>query len=120
VVARKPILLVIDDDDDVREMLDTTLSDEGYQVVTAHHGAKAIELLNDGLAPNVILLDIMMPVMNGWEFWDRHQAHPRWRNIPVIVLTASGLSTGAIGNAMVLPKPVHYEKLLTVLAEATG
>lgn len=99
-------------------MLASTLSDEGYRVVTAHHGMKAMEILKDGLAPDAILLDIMMPVMNGWEFWDRLQARPAWRNIPVIVLTASGLSTGAIGNALVLPKPVDYEALLGALVAA--
>jgi CheY-like chemotaxis protein len=120
VVVDRPLLLVVDDDDDVRDMLAATLSDDGYDVVTAHHGLKAVELLKDGLAPDVILLDIMMPVMNGWEFWDRLQAHPTWRNVPVIVLTASGLSTGAIGSAVVLAKPVDYQTLIGALAAATS
>jgi two-component system, chemotaxis family, chemotaxis protein CheY len=109
-----PLLLVIDDDDDVREVLRLVLEDEGFRVVTAANGRLALEALDAGLHPRLIILDLMMPVMSGWEFWDRHHTSAR-RDIPIVILTATGLRTGALGNATILPKPVEREVLLDVV-----
>lgn len=71
-----PVLLVVDDDADIREIMKITLEAEGFVVAEAANGQAALDQLNAGLLPRVIILDLMMPVMTGWEFWDRHQATP--------------------------------------------
>ena len=65
-------LLVVDDDPTIREMLEMLLDSEGYQVATASNGADALDVLSD-IHPDVILLDMKMPVMDGWEFMDRYR-----------------------------------------------
>ena len=80
-------LLVIEDDDAVREMLEMVLDSEGFEVVTAHHGAAAIAML-DEVEPSLILLDMKMPVLDGWEFLERYRRRPGAK-VPVVVLTAA-------------------------------
>jgi CheY-like chemotaxis protein len=113
-----PVLLVVDDDDDVREVLRLFLEDEGCRVVTAANGKLAIDALEAGLTPRLIILDLMMPVMSGWEFWDRHHLSPQ-RDVPIVILTATGLRTGALGTATILPKPVERQVLLDVIRAHT-
>lgn len=114
-----PVLLVVDDDADICEILQLVLEEEGYTVVAAHNGAEALELLKGAtVAPTLIILDLMMPVMDGWRFWDERQVDPRLSAIPLIVLTATGLRTGALGDALILPKPVERDVLLKAIADA--
>ena len=112
------VILIVDDDEDVREAVSLLLADEGFEVHGAPHGAAALEKLEQGVRPCAIILDLMMPVMNGWDFWDRHQASPSLRSIPVIILTATGLSQGSVGHARVLPKPVGAVDLLSAVHTA--
>src|SRR5688500_3305038 len=109
---KAPVLLVVDDDPDVREIMKLTLEAEGFVVVEADNGQAALDQLHAGLRPRLIILDLMMPVMSGWEFWDRHQATPALKNIPVVIFTATGLNTGAVGPTKILPKPVDLPHLL--------
>jgi CheY-like chemotaxis protein len=115
--SSRPLVLVVDDDSDVREIVSLLLTDEGFDVVTAPNGAIALERLRAGEKPNAIILDLMMPVMSGWEFWDRTQGSP-YASIPIIVLTATGLTQGAIGHARVLPKPVGPNELVAAVQTA--
>ena len=107
-----PQVLIVDDDDDVREALRLLLEDEGFRVVTAPHGASALQQLESGTRPCAIVLDLMMPVMSGWDFWDAHQLSPH-HDIPVVVLTATGLGPGCLGKETpVLRKPVGRDQFL--------
>jgi CheY-like chemotaxis protein len=85
-------VLVIDDDVDIREMLDAALTTEGYAVVTAANGKAALDRLADmqtvHQSPCLILLDLMMPVMNGVEFLSRLQSDPALSPLPVVVMSA--------------------------------
>jgi CheY-like chemotaxis protein len=82
-------ILVVDDDLAIREMLREALEDAGYRVSDAEHGAQALAFLKKAeTLPHVILLDLMMPVMTGWEFHLEQKADPRLASIPVIVLSA--------------------------------
>jgi CheY-like chemotaxis protein len=82
-------ILIVDDDLAIREMLREALEDASYRVSDAEHGAQALVLLRQAeTLPHVILLDLMMPVMTGWEFHLEQQADPRLASIPVIVLSA--------------------------------
>src|SRR6185295_11285273 len=89
--VRKPLVFVVDDDDDIRETLYGLLDDEGYEVAAFPTGREAFEALTGGARPRVILLDLMMPVMDGAEFRRAQLADPALAEIPVILITAAGL-----------------------------
>jgi CheY-like chemotaxis protein len=112
-------ILVVDDDAGIRESLAELLTDEGYRVTTANNGAEALALLRGRarLRPCVILLDLMMPVMSGHEFYLEQQRDPALANIPIVVISADGnvaLKAGAFGGEY-LAKPVRLETVLGVL-----
>jgi CheY-like chemotaxis protein len=85
-----PVLLV-DDDAAVRQLIRRMLEPEGYGVVEAENGRAAIERLRD-TTPSVVLLDLMMPEMDGFDFVAEFRRHERWREIPIVVITAKDLS----------------------------
>ena len=113
-----PLVLVVDDDDDLREVLSEILDARGYAVDTAPDGAAALARLRGGLAPAIILLDLRMPRMSGWEFCREQQRDPRLAGIPVLVL--SGGSTRGVAESLgardVLSKPIDLDELATKLA----
>ena len=113
-------MLIVDDDHDVREALREVLQDHGYDVLEAGNGHDALALLRgDQVAPCVILLDIMMPVMDGWQFRAAQQNDPALANIPVVVLTAHGNAQRASDGLDVtafLKKPVQLPPLLATIA----
>jgi DNA-binding response OmpR family regulator len=113
-------VLIIDDDYAIREMLQEALEDAGYRVMGAENGAQALEVLEEGAElPRIILLDLMMPEMTGWEFRREQQLNDRLAAIPVIVLSArSNLhhESSALAVADYLPKPLHIGELLAVVA----
>jgi CheY-like chemotaxis protein len=84
-------VLIVEDDTALRELLRRMLEREGYAVVEAEHGRAALDRLREG-TPGIILLDLMMPVMDGFEFLVELRREDAWRGIPVIVLTARDLS----------------------------
>jgi CheY-like chemotaxis protein len=109
-------ILVVDDEPDIREMVAEVLSDEGYRVVGAANGLEAIEYLTRATTlPTLILLDLMMPVMNGWEFADRQRLDPALADIPVIVISADGnvqQKAETLGASDHLRKPIQLDALL--------
>ncbi|HET9595586.1 MAG TPA: response regulator [Anaeromyxobacteraceae bacterium] len=80
-------VLVVEDDPDIREALEEALASEGYEVALATDGAHALRVAHETL-PDLILLDLMMPVMNGWAFRAAQRADPALAGIPVIVVSA--------------------------------
>jgi CheY-like chemotaxis protein len=106
-------LLVVDDDEDIREALHELLALEGYAVSTARHGREALDMLRGGLTPSVILLDIMMPVMNGYEFLEERRDDPQLAQVPVIVMSAG--VPRVTGVEVVLQKPLDLPRLLAQL-----
>jgi CheY-like chemotaxis protein len=114
-------ILLVEDDEGIRTILIECLTDEGYVACGTEHGADALALLRTTTtAPRLILLDLMMPVMNGWEFRARQRANPDWANIPVVVLTASpGLLDlyGPMDISTLLAKPVDLDELLAVVEQ---
>ena len=108
-------VLIVEDDEGVRESLETLLRDEGYDVETARDGAAALERLDAGETPSLILLDLNMPGMDGIEFRHRQLADSRWREIPVIVLSArpdGDKRATELGAVDYLAKPMSFESLL--------
>ena len=110
--------MIVEDDADTREMLERFLQLEGFDVRTAANGQLALEALEADSAPSVILLDLMMPVMNGWQFRQAQASHPKFSRIPVIVVTAAGARQDipVIEADAWLSKPVDFDRLLATLA----
>ena len=115
-VQRKRVL-VVDDHEDVRESICHLLKEIGYEPFGAEHGAAGLHVVLNQ-RPDVIILDLMMPIMSGWELWDRLQARADLADIPVIVITAGGLGQGAFGRVPVLRKPFDVDRLLDEVANA--
>jgi CheY-like chemotaxis protein len=115
VTVTRPVL-VVDDDDGIRDSIDMTLSDEGYQVLTATHGADALTLVDQHL-PSLILLDMRMPVMDGWQFARAYRQRPG-PHAPIVVVTAALEAAGRAAEIHadgVLPKPFRLADLLEVV-----
>ena len=113
-----PLVLVVEDDDDVRHSLAEVLAAEGFGVTEARHGAEALERLRTGPPPQLILLDLMMPVMNGWEFRDAQRAVPAWAAIPTVILSAvpeARQDAKRLGADGYLIKPVDLPLLLSTV-----
>jgi len=115
--VRKPLVMVVDDDDDIRETLAGLLEDEGYEVAGYPTGRDALDALQGGMAPRVILLDLMMPVMDGAEFRRAQLADPKLASIPVVLITAAGLEPiNRADYSEVLRKPLKIDRVLGVVA----
>ena len=104
-------------DTDAREAFSTVLIDEGYAVVTACNGREALAVLARAPRPCLVLLDLMMPVMNGWQFRVAQQNDPNLSQIPVVVVTAAGVREDipAINADGWLSKPVDFDRLLATI-----
>ncbi|HEY7376133.1 MAG TPA: response regulator [Polyangia bacterium] len=88
-MSGRPRLLVVDDDVELCESVADALTDAGYEAVTAGDGLRAMRLSHAAQTPSLILLDLMMPDMNGWEFREQQLRDRRTKDIPVVVMTAS-------------------------------
>jgi CheY-like chemotaxis protein len=118
-MARKPVM-VVDDDNDIRDALREVLEDEGYRVLDFPNGRAALEFLKTGVFPGVILLDLMMPVMNGWQFRAAQLEDPALAGIPVVVISADGSmiqKTEAMRAAARIRKPIELEDLLHTVGQ---
>jgi CheY-like chemotaxis protein len=118
---RAKLILIVEDDADVAEAEADVLAAEGYRTAIAANGREALELLREGGRPDLILLDMMMPVMDGWKFREeqRKMATPAAR-IPVVTITADGDARGkaaSIQAAGCVPKPVAIDQLLHEVAK---
>ncbi len=113
-------VMIVEDDDEIRELLAEMLADRGYLVSTARHGKDALELLRAKPQPNIVLLDLMMPVMDGWQLRAEMLADPKLASIPVIIVSgAADLQDGSemLKAARLLTKPVKWPVLLECLRE---
>ena len=107
------IVLVVDDDADTRDTLRDVLEDEGYTVLVAANGSDALQCI-EHTRPDVMLLDMMMPMTNGNSLYDQLQKRPRFASIPIVAVTAEP-SRAPIGMPA-LEKPVKLDRLLALVA----
>jgi CheY-like chemotaxis protein len=108
------LVLIVEDDPDIAETIAETLIERGYRAETARNGAAALERLRVPPRPSLILLDLSMPVMNGWQFRQKQLAESELASIPVVVLTADAAAPGRadLGPIDWLLKPVGLSNLL--------
>jgi CheY-like chemotaxis protein len=119
----RPLVLVVDDDDGLRETLRDVLDDAGFATVGARNGLEALNVL-DALTttPSFILLDLTMPVMDGWAFCDSRGKNRVLREIPVIAISAADMSEAnrPAGVDAFLAKPIDVEKFAGLAARVAG
>lgn len=111
--------MVVDDDEDTRAELEVVLREEGYRVIVAHDGLDALERLRYGTRPDVILLDLLMPRMDGWAFRKAQLADPALSTIPVVLLSGARTTHWAVSElraACAVPKPIRLEALFSAVA----
>lgn len=106
----------MDDDDAIREVLAEVLRDEGYEVTSASNGEQALDELRRHRHPDLLLLDLMMPVMSGWELLELLQARSDLSQIPVVVVSAMN----APGACEHLAKPIDLDRLLATVRRLTA
>jgi len=110
-------ILIVEDDLAIRQTVADVLEGEGFEVTCAANGAEALRCLGDGGSPpGVILLDLMMPVMDGWSFRSAQRSDPRISGIPVVVVSADAEGTlASLAPEAFLPKPYDLARLLAVV-----
>jgi CheY-like chemotaxis protein len=113
-------VLVVDDDADIRALLVSVLSDEGYEARSANNGKEALAMV-EAWPVDAIVLDLMMPVMDGWTFVEKLRADDR--RIPIVILSAAthlDKHSTRLGAVDFMPKPFDLETLLPRIARMTG
>jgi CheY-like chemotaxis protein len=115
--ARHPRVLVVDDDECSRATLDAILRRDGIDVVAASGGNEALACMRDGPPPDVVLLDLLMPGMNGRDVIEAMSNSPRLAEVPVVVLTAFGEGDDLPPGRSVLHKPVDGDVLRGLVNE---
>jgi CheY-like chemotaxis protein len=112
-------ILIVDDHDDIRETLAQVLQVEGYQVATAVNGREALDYLRSHPAPCLILLDLTMPVMNGWDFRYEQLKDPNLAEIPIVIVSGTNHHPGTVSLDALrfFDKPVNIPALLDTVAE---
>src|SRR5262249_11349487 len=115
-------ILVVDDDLEIRETIRDVLEEEGYRVVLAANGAEALAELRARIGeeqPSLVLLDLMMPEMNGWQFCEEQKRDARRAAIPVLVISAASVDAkkGSIAGHPFLKKPIELARLLEAVAK---
>lgn len=116
---KKGGILLIEDDDSIREYTEDMLRQEGYQVLAAANGKAALDILEKlDFIPKVILLDLQMPVMDGWQFMERKKANRRLEHIPVVAFSAlEDRKISAAKTDDVIKKPLNPELMLQVIGK---
>jgi CheY-like chemotaxis protein len=111
-------LMIIDDDNDLRDALADVMAAEGYEVAPFDDAGKALAALEEGLTPFLIVLDLMMPRMSGWEFRAAQLENPKLAAIPVVVVTAAtsvNEQRRTLGDVAIVRKPFALDALLPIV-----
>jgi CheY-like chemotaxis protein len=111
-------VLIVEDDADLREMMAQLLTLEGFNAATVANGRDALDYLKRSSRPDVILLDLMMPIMDGWEFRRRQRGDPALADVPVIVLSALDQTRAAdLDGVAFMKKPLDFDRLLDLVRQ---
>lgn len=113
-------ILIVEDDEAIRECLKETLELEGYRIFAASNGRDALEMLHRIELPCLVLLDLMMPVMNGWEFLEAKRADVALAALPVVVVSAVADKAMDTHVAGIVKKPIELDLLFKVVRQYCG
>src|SRR5205814_3324075 len=116
-------VLVVDDEPTIRELVAEALREAGYWVDTAAHGAEALQLMHAGPPPHAIVLDLMMPRLDGTGFVELMRLNPRFAGVPVLLVTAAyGAHAAAerVGARALLTKPFELDRLVVLVTALAG
>jgi CheY-like chemotaxis protein len=116
----KKRILVVEDDSSIRELLVELLESEGYEVASAVNGAEGLKVLQIQRTPDLILIDLMMPVMDGYTFRTEQLKNPQWALIPTVVMSAEANAKEKMKKFNIsafLSKPVELETILQTVAK---
>jgi len=112
----RPTILLVDDNVDVREALRFVIESGGYAVAEAWNGQEALRYLHGNGPPRLILLDLKMPIMDGWTFLEERRKVAAFQQVPVIVISASLIGENPLADVdLWIPKPVYAELLLAAI-----
>jgi CheY-like chemotaxis protein len=120
---RAKTILVVEDDPLTREALGSFLGGAGFTTRAATDGAEALAVLRQGPLPDLIVLDLLMPVMDGWHFRREQQHDPALAAVPVVVCSGTGdadLHAAALGAAGFIDKPIDPDQLLDMIRRVLG
>lgn len=123
VSRHSPEILVVEDDPDLLDAMSGALESEGFEVGRARHGLDALGQLRSGLRPRVILLDLMMPIMNGWQFRHEQRQDSELSRIPVVVVSArtdSAQHAAWLEADDYIQKPISLDALLETIQKYCG
>jgi CheY-like chemotaxis protein len=113
-------ILIVDDEEDIRVSVGQLFEISGYQVITAQNGIDCLEKLERQI-PDIVILDIMMPGLNGWDVAAKIKQNPQWRNIPIVFLTAKGddmsVGMGSLAAVQYIVKPFDVIQLKTSIEQ---
>jgi CheY-like chemotaxis protein len=107
-------ILIVDDDVPSTESLSDILIGEGYAVAVARNGKEALMHLHDGSLPQLIILDLFMPEMDGWEFRKEQLKDDALRHIPVVVMTGASVYAGIDAN-IIVHKPLDVARFVSII-----
>lgn len=116
-------ILMVDDDDDIREVVSLILGEEGHDVDQAKDGTEALKQLHEGNPPSVILLDLMMPKLDGEGFMRALRNDPHTADIPVIIMSGHRIArqtAAELGATACLVKPIDLDQLLEAIRRAAA
>lgn len=116
-------VLVVEDDPELRTIYQEVLSDGGFEVIAARDGVDALEILDGEWTPCVLLLDLRMPRMSGWELVERLRANDRWDHLPLIIVAAYyriAEEAERLGAHAWLQKPIDLGRLVGIVEDACG
>ena len=109
-------VLLVEDEEDLRDMMRDALELNGYSVVTASNGQEALNKLTGINELCLVILDLLMPVMNGWDCFNKIRERSEFASVPVVVHTSAAARAPA-GATRVLQKPLKFDRLLSVVKE---
>jgi CheY-like chemotaxis protein len=107
-------VLIVDDDEDIRETVQLALQLDNHTTALAAHGGEALDWLRQHRPPCLILLDLMMPVVDGWQVLEQLRRDDRFAGVPVVVITAFSRDLGSAAALPLLRKPIELGHLLSV------
>jgi len=116
------LVLVVEDDDSIRNVITDVLQDRGFRVVTARNGSEALEQL-DFVQPRAMVLDLLMPVMHGWAFMESYAEKTGGQQIPIVVVSVNPAlprSFNRFGVRTVVGKPFDIDQLIGAVEDALG